>query len=422
MKTWQKNLILTLASIIVSYTVIEIFVWRNLLHHVPLTLHQSLGRLGYLAQSSKKSVVPEDYVLLIGDSYAEGLGDHLLQVVHKGNPKFNAAHVVHDLTSRDVISFGFRGGYPSETYAFSTYKAYYGMQLYKGLALEPPKDVFVFYFEGNDLNDEMANVRFWLPSSFDKSKATDQAYVDAHMDERAAVGQAASERRWHVFRNAHLFDTATKWIKMSAKNLINQSSALLTAEDPAFRIGVEYRERWARYKQGQSKISAGGKVRNYPSPTIEPFAFHNAEDIRIGTVFFKASLKKVKDLFPRARVQVVYIPTPLMAYRLESTSVQLRDRVRAANSERAGPLTEIPRAQLYEQSNRICRSIEQATLEAGAAFNDSRSFLSENSSEKGYLHGPTDPLHFNWTGYQVLGEFIARSLADGKGTPCAMLK
>ena len=408
----MRNVILLICTVSVFYGFLEFAIWRNYLDKVPLTLHQSLGRLKHLAQTSKSHVVPRDYVLIVGDSYAEGLGDELMRVIDQGNPNFNAAHTVHALTGRDVISFGYRGGYPSETYVFSAYRSYFGMQLFAGLDVAPPKNLVVFYFAGNDINDEMTNIRFWLPKSFDKTKSLDESYVDKFVQQRAETGIIASRRRWHILRNAHLFDTSTKWVKMTVKNLMKGSKELLSADDPSFRAGEHYEPNWSRYENSETEIFVGGKVGKYPSHTVEPFAFHPSEDIETAALWFKSSLKQLQALFKEAKLHVIYIPSPVMAYRLVSETVTLSDRVRNAVSEIAGPLTTFSKAQITAQSQRICRAIETAATSLGAVFVDSRKFLREVAAQQGHLHGPNDPGHFNAKGYKALGTLIASAIGS----------
>ena len=62
------------------------------------------------------------------------------------------------------------------------------------------------------------------------------------------------------------------------------------------------------------------------------------------------------------------------------------------------------------ESKRACSAIETASISVGAKFADSRGYLRETSSIRGYLHGPVDPLHFNWQGYQAIGRFISEIL------------
>ena len=147
----------------------EFILWRNLLTEVPLTLH-NLQEAPIPCADVQVSVIPERYVLILGDSIAEGLGDHLMRVVVERN-RYAVAHHLQDKIGRDVISFGVRGGYPSDTYVFQSHRNWDGINIYTGIALEQPKDIVVLYSEGTDINDEMANIRFWLPPTL-----TGQAY------------------------------------------------------------------------------------------------------------------------------------------------------------------------------------------------------------------------------------------------------
>ena len=118
---------------------------------------------------------------------------------------------------------------------------------------------------------------------------------------------------------------------------------------------------------------------------------------------------------------VLYIPTPLMSYRLMSPVVKLKDRIRFAGSEQAGPVTEFSRGHVYARSNQLCKSVENTALEAGVMFADSRIFLQNASYKKGYLHGPNDAGHFNWRGYQALGEVIADMIRTRENFRCARI-
>ncbi len=421
MRERHKNFLTFLVALVLSYTALEFAVWRPFLEEVPLTLHTTLGRLQYLAQTSKADVIPKDYTLIIGDSLAEGLGDQLLQVIHERKPKYNTAHYLHDATGRDVLTFGVRGGYPSDTYVFNTYRNWGGINVYAGIELDQPKDVVVLYSGATDINDEMTNINFWLPKNFDRTRLKDPKYIAEHMAARAEVGRKAAKRRWHVFRNAHMLDTITKLTKLLYKNVKKGADVLLTDEDPAFRVGKAYVPNWSRHKGSPVKIRVGGETKTYPQNTVEALAFHSAEEIEQASLFFDASLVELKKLFPQSRLWVVYTPTPINAYHLESPTVMLRDRIRFADTEKAGPLTEFSAQHLARQSDRICRRIRAGTLASGGRFIDSRPHLRDVSSRIGYVHGPNDAGHFNKRGYTALSEIIRRGMKDGAFDTCANL-
>ncbi len=89
---------------------LEFVLFAVCLPYIPLKLHLYLDdRIRILAQSSKRAAVPRDYVAITGDSYALGRGDWLLSVDANRNPAFHSAHVLHERTDHDVISFA-RGG------------------------------------------------------------------------------------------------------------------------------------------------------------------------------------------------------------------------------------------------------------------------------------------------------------------------
>ena len=90
--------------------------------------------------SSKTGVLPHDPVLLLGDSYAQGAGDWLLETDPNRNGPFHSAHVINRLTGRDVITLGVSGAYSKD--------AWY-------LRLPPPHVAVVYFSEGSDLNDNL---------------------------------------------------------------------------------------------------------------------------------------------------------------------------------------------------------------------------------------------------------------------------
>jgi hypothetical protein len=401
---------LAVVSTLVSYVVLETLAWRPHLQLVPLSLHQQLGFLDVLAQPSKAATLPKPgYVAIIGDSYAEGLGDWMMRVVYDGNPDFHAGHLLHRLSGRDVLSFGFRGGYPSFTYGFDTTSAMGGINRYAGLTLPPAGDVVAYFYEGNDVNDQMTAIRFWMPTWADHPEDPGQAR--RYIDSLAADGAGRARRRWHPLANAHAADTAGHLVKLAYKNTVRQGVGVFAAEDPQYRRAAAYVEDWSRYTSSRYAVNAGGRTLPYPSPTVEPFVFHSPHEIELAGLYFEESLRHLKAVFPGARLWVAYLPSPVNVYDLAQADIPLQDRIRNATGETPGPVTLVSKESLARVSDQTSAVIRRRTEAAGARFIDTRPGLRAAAWQYGYLHGPNDPGHLNRAGYTALADILHRALA-----------
>jgi hypothetical protein len=101
------NTILITASLSCTYLVVELVFFRILLPQLSLNLKTHLpDTAGVLVQASKAGFIPHDYIALLGDSYAEGVGDWLLQVNGDRTKPYHSANIIREATGRDVVSFG----------------------------------------------------------------------------------------------------------------------------------------------------------------------------------------------------------------------------------------------------------------------------------------------------------------------------
>ena len=104
------NTALVLVSLAVSYLAASFFLFRVALPHLSLNLRPHFPDLAEIfAQTSKAGSVPRDWIALLGDSYAEGQGDGLLNAGGDRAKALHSAHALQRLTGRDVVSLGTGG-------------------------------------------------------------------------------------------------------------------------------------------------------------------------------------------------------------------------------------------------------------------------------------------------------------------------
>src|SRR5947209_2667458 len=147
------NTALVLLSLAVSYLAASFFLFRVIIGDLPSNLRPHFPDLAEVfAQTSKAGTVPRDYVALLGDSYAEGQGDGLLNANGDRAKALHSAHVLHRLTGRDVISLGIGGaGSVQAMVRQPTRILHDGCFLYP--RLDPPRQMFVYFYEGNHLDE-----------------------------------------------------------------------------------------------------------------------------------------------------------------------------------------------------------------------------------------------------------------------------
>ena len=157
-----KNFTLLLTTIFLLFILGE-WLFPRLLGKLPLRLYGSIEtNLRILAQSSKKDLLPNEYIAIAGDSYAVGSGDWLDEARKKsflGSPDYSPAHLIYKKIGIDVVSFG-QGGVGSFG---GIWKEPITQFLYinsvKNFQLFPPKVFLVFFYEGNDIYNNVQFIR-----------------------------------------------------------------------------------------------------------------------------------------------------------------------------------------------------------------------------------------------------------------------
>jgi len=374
--TWAANVALVISSLAVGYFVVEFAFFRLMLPNMALDVRPHLPETaGVLLQTSKSGSVPRDYIAILGDSYAEGLGDALLSQGGNAARGFDAAHVVHDRTGRDVVSFGRGGSSSAEGLVRQPARTLGGSRCLLFPTLADPSRIFAYFYEGNDIQD---NVRFAARVAASAGKA-DAAAIDAYLSGRYAA--------FHVWEcNLYLGDVVSRMIRF-----IYQHDYL--GIDPLGREGP-----------GGNILRLDEQEVDAPAPLEGPALEVGDDDIHTGIEVFDRSLAWLRARFPDVPITVVYIPAPLSIYRLTGARY-----VYAFEPREDGKVGSTTPAQIEASSDRICDLVRHVAERRSVAFVDARPAL-RAAAQNVLIHGPADWRHLNADGYRALGALLAQQV------------
>jgi hypothetical protein len=396
-----QNAALALASFAVTWLLLELIVLPLVLPLLPLRIHAGLPRaLRPLAQSSKAGTLPDHYVALLGDSYAQGAGDWLLGVDPLGNPPFHSAHLLHERTGRDVISFGASGAgslraIGTEPGAFVDY-----LQRTWRFRLAEPELLLVYFYEGNDLQDNLRDLdHTFFGRGYDPARIWDGAYFRDFVKQTAAKRTPLAEEleTWHWTDNLFLARFVARIVK-----------ALVSAAWPQ---ALPSRD-WSPGTVNRARIG-GGEVA-LPDALQGPPLELTPEQLELALWAHAQGLALLRERFGGVRTLVVYVPSPLAIYPLVSPEVDVEVLRPDLQVERV----RYPAGRVTETGDRLCRRIEAITLGSGAEFLDALPKLQGAAAEEA-IHGPRDWKHLNRLGQERLVDAVVAALEGGGEGSCA---
>jgi hypothetical protein len=375
------------ASVLVTYLIGELLFFRLLLPHLSLNIKPYLpDRADVVTQNSKAGYVPKDYIALLGDSYAEGLGDWLLAANGNRALPFHSANVLHENLGRDVVSLGKGGSGSAEAFVRKVARVFDDDDCYLFPKLQPPRRFLAYFFEGNDLED---NYRF-LARNVGLNTPDIVPNLDAVLRWRPPI---VPYLRCH----AH-FATMAYQMAIFVANHYSAEARLFARPTP-------------------NQVLIGGvRVPAYALP-VPPA---NAEIVDYGILVFDRSLRWLRQRFPDVPVTVVYLPAPASVYRFPGADVIGMEWILPYDEKRRGPWRRpvpVPVEAVNAASQRVCEKIAAASAQHGSAFVDTRPTIRAETAKRA-LHGPRDWGHFNEAGYRLLGTVLTARLDDRPGGQC----
>ena len=384
-----------LVSVVASLVACELLL-RWSVPHLPLRFHKYLhGEVFVLAQRSKRSLLPHEYIALFGNSYAQGAGDWYEAAVRddwgEGAP-YQAAHVLFETTGRDVISFGASGASSFDGLVFFPLRLTAKLAA-RGIDLEPPAQIVAYFYEGNDLDDNLDLLRRHWPRLAQSVAGSGEVTDD--LGEMIAFLEALTERhRWRLEQPLRLRD----------RLYLSRFAAVLHGD--VRRLARHWLIGEETGALPPTPVDLGGARLDLPEPLESPAMELTGAELERALLVFHAALTLTARNFAPIPILLVYLPSPLAVYRLAAERVPIETtngthRVHAS-------------AAVERRSDRIGAAVAAIAAAVGIDFLDARPVLRAIARDRP-VHGPGDWGHLNRTGYEALGRAIAGALEEERG-------
>ena len=409
------NLGLTLISIILFILVMEL-VFPKILHKLPLPFYLGLGKdYKILGQYHKKSVVPVDYIALVGDSHALGSGDWYLQVVKKHKltqGDYHSAHILYNKTGRDVLSFGALGSGSLRGLVLKPISYFKHFNLLRDFELKQPKEILVYFFEGNDLSDNLIDIYKRYHDNYDMARLYDHEYFKTFIEkeilstDRIYRGEVPY-KNWLFSRflvesvGDNIYNEIKRGIKKFKRFLIvSVGDNIYNEIKPSIKKFKQVSPNFSgKVSPTNSDIAKVG-VKELPIPynTQQPALNLNEEQTRQAIYVFEQSLKYMAEFFSESKITIVYIPSPIAVYKWASPTITIVGGT-------LSPVGVTPVVRVYQRSDEIFQQIKTIAEKYNHPLIDTRPLL-RATALKEPVHGPRDWYHPNKKGYEAIAQGI----------------
>lgn len=151
-----------------------------------------------------------------------------------------------------------------------------------------------------------------------------------------------------------------------------------------------------------NRAMIGGKVTALPNHLQAPSLDLNEQETALSFRVTERSIFRLGSLFPKAKIVVVYLPSPLEVYTLIGDQVS----VQASSAKQDVYSTEA----VEDRSAELCLRLAEIANASGSGFVDTRQGLRQEALQ-GLVHGPRDWKHPNQRGYRVIGKQVVDALS-----------
>ncbi len=366
-----------------------------------------------LGQYHKKTVIPTDYIALVGDSHALGSGDWYLEAVKKHKftqGDYHSAHILFNKTGRDVLSFGSLGADSLRGLVLSPISHFKYFNSLRNFKLKQPKEILVYFYEGNDLSENALSIDTLFRSGYAMDRLYSPEYFKTFI-EKEILGTDLLYTGKVPFKNwlfcrfliesvgDNVYNEVNRGIK-KLKKIFLRTLGVASAEAEIIQVSPDFSGKVSIVDSDLALIN--GKEFAIPYHTQQPCLHLSAEQTKQGVYVFEQSLKYMAEFFNESKITLVYIPSPPSVYKWISPTVTFL----------MGKKITYSTAKIYQRSDEIFQYIQTLSIKYNYPLIDTRPFL-RTQALKEPLHGPRDWYHPNRKGYEAITEVILKNTSLG---------
>ncbi len=379
------------------YAILEVTALRWLPHIFPIA---SIMRyldpdIQMLAQYSKKHLLPENYIAILGDSYAFGQGDSLYDKQSEIAPSYNAPHWLQKNISQDIVTFGRPASSSIKAYLEDPLSQLAYIRALQNYPVKDPAVAILYFYEGNDVTDNWIEFQVrYKNQGFDVNRLQDQEYFSYFID-NDVLGKNKTYKK-------SIDGSFTNKLVLGRfiVDLIRGESERLFKEFLGKFHSKNHKPIFKPQPRDLNTVRISGLEQKIPDGLqVPPIALHDSE-IDTSMKIFEQTLRQIKKRWPDTKFGLVYIPAVGTVYQVVSETINIYDKERGKNYSAA---------LLLPSSDATCRLVRRITVEQGISFLDARAAIRQ-AAQQDFLHGPVDWLHFNEDGYRVLADEIEKLL------------
>ena len=422
-------LLLSFGSLAIIYLALEL-IFPHILNYVPLTMYNALqAEIRILGQSSKVSVIPKNYIALVGDSYAQGQGDWLKQTIKSSkytgtNPDYYSGHIIFRKTGTDVITYGRGGAASVKGLVSAPIISHLYINSLWSYTLGQPKRILIYFYEGNDFTGNYIHYknRFlfkgydenYFFKGYDKNLFYDSQYFDQYL-QKEALERYPAYKNDSSFRHLILGSfLSTGWVNL--KNEVKRGTQKIKhwfniqekSSEASFQpklpsiLRVSLNNSPKQNSLPHNTAVKNGKNVSLPAPLQGPPVNLSTEQMKKSVYIFERSLLFMARFFHQSKISIIYIPGTASIYSVFGPTVTyvLDGNITATNET----ITKVGREG--------CKNIYAVAKRNGFQFLDTRPYLRELAQTK-LLYGPEDYDHLNHDGQILLAEVIIKQILSG---------